>query len=256
MLNQYIKTTLLGVALLSSTSALSAVPSYSTGFDDTSVYADWRGGNALIVQWTDAACTNYANGDYNYPLSGAQVAGLETGSNGSSVLNTYTDYDNRALQVTGCITANIMREYTIQAGDEGDYEFKFTNLFPNDLANKASSANAFIKLIDPSNSYADALNGTKVVDMTGSEADRTITVTIDTSNVGMILQYGFSNNSSNDDPTGMYYDDVCFGSAGSCASSSGGGSSRTSSEAIPVLPLWAIFGLAGLIGLMGLRRKA
>ena len=252
MIKKYLKAGLLGTAVLASASSMAQVPSYSTGFDSAAALADWRGGQALVVQWNDPACTAYANGDYNYPMSGPQVAGIETGSNGSSVLNTYTDYDNRGLQVTGCITVNIMREHTIQAGDAGDYEFKFINLFPNDPANKASSANAFIKLIDPNNGYADALNGTKVLDMTGSESSRTITVTIDSSNVGMFLQYGFSNNSSNDDPTGMYYDDVCFGSAGSCNKSS----AFVDPTGIPALPLWALFGLAGLIGLMGLRRKA
>mgnify|MGYP001029648713 FL=1 len=261
MQNKYFKAGLFGAVLLTSTSAMAAVPSYSTGFDDASSLTEWRGGRAVVVQWDDPACTSY-NSQYDYDFANPgtdQVAALVTSdATGSSVLNTFSDYNNAAFQPNGCVTVNIFREYTIAAGDEGDYEFKFVNAFPNDPANTAVSAQAFIKILDPNNGYNDVLSGALVQSVTGSEGEKTISVTIDSSAAGLILQYGFSNASANYQETGMYYDDVCFDSAGACPSALGGGGSTSTADpnAIPALPLWALFGLAGVVGLMGLRRKA
>ena len=261
MQNKYLKTIFFGAVLFTSTSAMAAVPSYSTGFDDASSLTEWRGGKAVVVQWDDAACSSY-NSQYDYDFADPntdQVAGLETSAaTGSSVLNTYSDYNNQYFQANGCVSVNVFREYTIAAGDEGSYEFRFVNAFPNNPANKAVSAQAYIKILDPNNGFNDVLNGSLVQSVTGSEGEKTISVTIEPGATGLILQYGFSNSSAGYQETGMYYDDVCFDSAGACPSAIGGGGSttRANPDAIPALPLWALFGLAGVIGLMGLRRKS
>ena len=248
----------LAAGVLSSATSYAQVPSYSTGFDDAASLLEWRGGVAVVIQWNDPACTSYnSQYDYNFADAGTdQVANLATSdSTGSSVLNTYSDYNNSAFQPTGCVTPNIFREYTIQAGDEGDYEFSFTNEFPNDPANTAVSAQAFVKVLDPGNGFQDTRMGALVQDVTGSEGDKTISVTIAAADVGMILQYGFSNNSANYQETGMYYDDVSFAPASAGGGGSGSGSGMAPPAAIPTLPVWGLFGLAGLLGLMGYRRK-
>ena len=190
----------LAAGVLLSATSYAQVPSYSTGFDDTASLLDWRGGVAVVIQWNDPACTSY-NSQYDYDFANpgtTQVAGLETSdSTGSSVLNTYSDYDNAGFQSSGCVTPNIFREYTIQAGDEGDYTFSFTNEFPNNPVNTAVSAQAFIKVLDPGNGFQDTRGGALVIDTTGSEGAKSIDVTIAAADVGMILQYGFSNNSAN-----------------------------------------------------------
>jgi hypothetical protein len=248
------------VSAVMSAGVFAQVPAYTDSFDSTASLSNWRGGQAVVIQWNDAACTQY-NSQYDYNFADPntnQVASIETSNaTGSTVLNAYSDYNNAFFQQNGCVSVNIFREYTITAADVGDYEFVVEYAFPNNPANAAESAQVFIKLLDPNNGFSDVLGGALVRQVAGSEGQMIIPVTIeDATAAGLILQYGFSNNSANYQETGVYYDNACFGAATTCDRVGGGNSSaEVDATGIPVMPLWGLLGLAGLIGFMGYRRK-
>jgi hypothetical protein len=223
----------------------SAQIDFSTDFEGTTgVSKDgWLG---VVNYFTDTACANYGSTPYSFEAAddGVQVSNL-VDSGGSQKLNFFSNYDD-AQQASSCIETIILKEKTLTADDVGSYTFYFES---EDPGLGATTATAFVKL-----AYAP-IAGTPTNALPAG--DKSISVEITNADVGKLLQWGFSNTSYNYQPTGMYYDNVCFGAPDQCpAASSSGGSSPSNSTAIPVLPLWALFGLAGLIGLMGLRRKA
>lgn len=137
---------------------------------------------------------------------------------GDQVLTVYSDYENRE-QVPGepplgrVVEANVYQEWTIGAADLGatwtlQFDAKAGNL------EGASTALAFVKVLDPTDDYS-------VTDLQSFATDDfpdpnwgtyTIPITIDAAWEGQLLQIGFLATATNDEGSGVFYDNILFDS--------------------------------------------
>lgn len=122
----------------------------------------------------------------------------------------YSDYNNADHGVGNQIEANVFQERTLDATDVGNvwtfrFDAKLGNLAP------PTTALAFIKTLNPAAGYA--MTNFITENMTATPATwntYSISITIDPSLVGQILQFGFSNTCSNYVGSGVFYDNLSF----------------------------------------------
>jgi len=235
MLNLIRKLTVpvMGVAALAASSTASAV--VTSHFDDFEAYTatDPAALNADYLVGANVFDPTGATFLYNYfafpapnstdPGTPDAFSGIASGEGGASQgaqqLNVFNDYQN-ADHTNGTgnrIEANFFKEYTIGSGNVGQtwvfaYDAKLGNLAA------PSTAQAFLKVLD-SVGGSFAVLGQDTVDMTttpGTWQGYTLQITIDPAWVGQTLQFGMLNVAANADPTGIFYDNLCFASDGSC----------------------------------------
>lgn len=194
---------------------------FSSDFDEPDDIFD---GTGPLVGWTayinvfDQSCSSYSYG-YQYEALGTGVAVIADGSS-SKVLNVYSDYDNPESSLA-CLESNVFREYELTAGNIGTYSFTFdVELPPEEF--RGADVKGFIKVLDPSAGFADIGGVTPVTSTEGSQA---LEITLTDGMVGKLLQFGFATTVSNDDPSGMYYDNVVFQATGGGGGSGGSGGS-------------------------------
>jgi len=136
---------------------------------------------------------------------------------GAQQLVVFSDYKNTDHGIGNIIEANVFQERTIGAGDVGTtWNFLF-DAKKGDLGG-ASTALAFIKTLDPNNSFAQTNFIT--VDMTSIPATwgtYSLSIAIDNGLVGQILQFGFLSYASNYEPSGIFYDNINFAEEGTVA---------------------------------------
>lgn len=153
------------------------------------------------------------------PGSIQAVAGDEGGAaQGAQHLNKFTDYENQG-QSTLFVEALTLQEFSVRAQDVGPITLYFDakRKSPEDFGvGGQSSAYAFITTLDPNNF---GQKGYTRLDMTtAGNTDRwgrySLTLEITEEMVGDILQFGFSATAFNFEPSGIYYDNIFFGSCG------------------------------------------
>ena len=148
-----------------------------------------------------------------------QVAVRADGSDGKA-LNVFSDYNN-AEGATACIEANVFREVTLTSRMIGDYRWSYNVEEPEAVGSKTF---AQFRLIDPSNNYA--LAAESIVPTAGSEDVQSVEISLDDSQIGMLMQYGFSTKSVNQENSGMLYDNVVLEAIGDAGGGGGGGGSE------------------------------
>lgn len=207
------------------TASAMAISPYSQNFEGLSAGAS----NALSADgWLVGANVFSSGGAYLYGyfafpapnnnLGGggfSALAGGEGGANqGSKYMNVYSDYNNQGAHTAGDIVESfVFQERTFTAADLGlTYNFKFDYKAPSGGGPAgATTTSAFMKVLDPANGYATlanpVLNTTSASTSTWSEGNM-LSITVDSSWTGKILQFGFSNKASNNQASGMYYDNV------------------------------------------------
>lgn len=233
--------------LMSASSASAALGTYFQNFeglDQMSPTALTEDGWLVGANVFDPTGTVFL---YNYfpfpaPNGGSAFSGIDVGQGGpdqgDQQLVVYNDYNNadHANGTGNRIEANVFQEQTIGAGDIGS-----TWIFGSDV--KAgniegdSTALAFIKTVDPNNNFSLTnfviFDTTNVGDLWMSFQ---LSLFIDASLQGQLLQFGFLNVASNFGPSGMFYDNVSF-------------------TQVPVpAAVWLM--LSGIAGLLGLRRRS
>jgi hypothetical protein len=158
----------------------------------------------------------YGYGPFPAPNGGPGFSAIDVGqggpAQGAQQLVVYSDYNNgnHGDGSNAIIEANVFQEQTIGAGDVGrTWRFEFDARRGN--IGGASMAGAFFKTLDPAAGYA--LTNYIPIDLTGiSDAwDRySLSIFIDPSLQGQILQFGFINWASNYEGSGIFYDNVVF----------------------------------------------
>lgn len=145
------------------------------------------------------------NGGSNFCAIAAGEGGVEQGA---QQLSVYSDYNNTDHGLGRWIESNTFREQTIGAPDVGNtWMFQFDAKLGNLLA--PSTALAFIKTLNPSAGYATTnflTVNTTAIPNTWNTYSVEIAITPDL--VGQILQFGFSNQATNYQSSGVFYDNV------------------------------------------------
>ena len=138
------------------------------------------------------------------------AAGEGGGAQGMQQLVVFSDYNNTDHGVGAYIESLVFQEQNIGPGDVGEtWKFQFDAKL-GDIAG-GSTAAAFIKTLDPNAGYATT--NYIPLDMTGISgtwSTFSISIFIDGSLDGQLLQIGFSNVASGYEPSGIFYDNVIF----------------------------------------------
>jgi len=156
----------------------------------------------------------YGYGTFPAPNPGAGFCAVAVGQGGAlqgnQQLSVYDDYNNTDHSKGWLIESNVYQEQAVSAADVGaqwtfQFDAKMGNLvFP-------STAAGFIKTINPSAGYATT-NYVKN-DMTAIPATWNtyyVSLTIDPSLVGQLLQFGFTTTATYYQGSGVFYDNLTF----------------------------------------------
>jgi hypothetical protein len=199
-------------------SSLAALMSYGEDFESLDASSPSALGDA---GWNIFANVFDSGGGYLYgygvfpaPNGSGGFSNVATGEGGADQgaqqLVTFSDYNNPDHGVGNIIEANVFQEQIIGAGDIGsEWTFSFDAKM-GDLAGN-SSAIAFIKTLDPNNGFA--LTNFITLDMTNIASTWStfaMSLFVDGSLDGQILQFGFANTASGFDASGVFYDNVDF----------------------------------------------
>jgi ribosomal protein L14 len=163
------------------------------------------------------------------PNGGAGFSAVAVGEGGpeqgAQQLSIYNDYNNADHAVGNIIEAIVFRERTIVASDIGTtISFTFDAKAGN--IEGASTALAFIKTLDPGAGFATIDNITQdTTNLPASWGTFTLSLVVDASKVGYILQYGYQTRASNFEGSGNFYDNISVGPTGCVVDNGGGGPS-------------------------------
>ena len=218
--------------------------------DDFESYVTPPDGNAIGGGWTAfanvftgfPACAPYlyGYGPFLTPNSNSAFSNITVGSTGQA-LNVFSNYDDAEHAAGNCIETSVFQELIFSAADAGSYTFEFDTEVPAPLGTDVNTF-GFIKLLDPNNFNLDLF---KMVS-TETAGSKSITVELDATADGKILQWGFSTVASNYLPSGRLYDNVEFAVTPVVVPPPAG----PITKGLPI-PLWAFLGMVGLIGLVG-----
>jgi hypothetical protein len=162
----------------------------------------------------DMSTYYYGYGPFGAPNPGGGFSAIASGQGGpgqgNQQLSVYSDYNNTDHALGNRIDANVFQQQAIVAGDVGQ---TFTFTFDAKLGNLAgaTTALAFIKTLNPSAGYATTnfvtANMTSIPSAWGTYS---LSLSIDPGLVGQLLQFGFENNASNYQSSGVFYDNINF----------------------------------------------
>ncbi len=211
---------IIALLCLAPTAALCDLAPYSQDFEGL----DQQDPNALAADgWLIFA--NVFGPDWSYwygygvfaaPNGGPGFSGIDIGQGGPEQglqqLVVYNDYNNgnHGDGSNAIIEANVFQEQVIGAADVGNaYRFDFDAKRGN--IELASMANAFIKTLDPNAGFATTNFITADMTNIGDEwRSYSLSIFIDPSLEGQILQIGFVNWASRYEGSGIFYDNVNF----------------------------------------------
>lgn len=215
------KATLLALtasATLMAPSSMAALMTYSQNFeamDAGSPTALTEDGWKVFANVFDAGggfLYNY--GVFDAPNGSGGFSNVATGEGGpdqgAQQLVTFSDYNNADHGIGNLIETNVFQEQIIDSSDLGsEWTFSFDAKM-GDLAG-GSTAIAFIKTLDPNAGFS--LSNFVTIDMTSIATTWdtfAMSLFIDPSLDGHILQFGFATTATNFDPSGVFYDNVDF----------------------------------------------
>ena len=207
------------IAFLIPVLAVAQIVPYTQSFESLAL-ADPAGNTALGDDGWNLYCNVFdGSGNYLYgygvfpaPNVGNAVSAVVENEGGPNQemqqLSIFSDYNNGDHANGNIIETNVYQEMPIDASNVGQtwimtFDAKMGNV------EGASTAAAFIKTLDPNAGYA--MTNYITVDMTSISSDwdnYSVSLAIDASLAGQLFQIGFTNNASNYEGSGVYYDNV------------------------------------------------
>ncbi len=201
---------------------------YSSDFESLDPAAPFIGEGwisfANVFPVSPGAYYNY--GPFPTPNGTGGFANIATGEGGgdpqfgSQHLELFSDYNNTQAQDNGdLVEALSFQEYTLLDTDGGTYVLTFDVKAPVvGGITPPSKAIAFIKTIDPKADFATTSN--VEVDLSSVDSSGWVSYSIELavnalSLEGQTLQFGFSNQATNNDDSALLYDNVVFALDGS-----------------------------------------
>jgi len=248
-LNHNRKTTLMALAMMTAMaiapSSNAALANYSQDFEalhraDAAALGNdgWR--VFANVYDTDKTSHLYDYGVFVAPNNGAGFSTITTSqggpTQGAQQLSVFSDYNNADHADGKWIEALVYQQQTISAADVGSiWNFTFEVKQGDQMAD--SSSNAFLKTLN--DVFATTSESTLSTTAFGTDwGTRTLSLEIDNSLVGQLLQFGFSTTATNYTPSGVLHDNINF--------------SSTSTVPVPGA-VWMM--MSGLIGLVSVARR-
>jgi hypothetical protein len=150
-------------------------------------------------------------GTFDAPNTGTYVSAVVEGQGGPDQelkqLSVFSDYNNQGDHTAGNILeTNVFQERTIDAANVGQM---WTMTFDAKMGNLggASTAKAFIKTLDSSNNLTNFITA-EMTDIPDTWANYNVSLTIVDGLVGQKFQFGFLNTASNNEPSGVFYDNI------------------------------------------------
>ena len=163
---------------------------------------------------------------YNYfafpsPNGGPAFAGVVAGEGGAgqgtNQLSIYNDYNNADHRngSNNRIEANVFRDVGVLTASDVGLEYTFSFDAKQGNIGGSTTATAFVKVIKTSDaSFAElAIDSTDTTAVGSLWSTDQVKVTIDAAWVGETLQIGFTNTASNDEGSGVFYDNIAVGTA-------------------------------------------
>ena len=243
-LKYYRKTVLTAVAMMTAMviapCSNAALVNYSQDFEalqraDPAALANdgWR----IFANVFDTDKTTFLDdyGVFVAPNGGAGFSTI-TVSEVNQQLKVFSDYNNTDQSAGQWIEALVFQQQTISASDVGSiwdltFDVKQGDQIPD------SSSNAYLRTF---NSALD-MTSESILNTTAFGTDwgtRTLSLEIDSSKVGQLLQFGFASTATSYTPSGVLYDNINF----------------SSTTVVPVPgAVWLM--ISGLIGLVGVARR-
>ncbi|QDV10011.1 hypothetical protein Poly30_55720 [Planctomycetes bacterium Poly30] len=166
----------------------------------------------------------YGYGTFPAPNGSGAFSDVASGSagaaQGTQYINAFSDYNNGDHANGNVIEANVFQEQVIGAGDVGNtWTLDFDYLKSPNVINGDGNTQtiAFIKVLKQSDgTFAtlalDTLDTTNA--STSTWASGSLSVFIDPSLAGELLQFGFASTATNYDDSGRYYDNISFDGPG------------------------------------------
>lgn len=195
--------------------------SYSTDFESSNPLAAeiGDGWSTFVNVYDSDGAYVYGYGVFASPNGTGFLSAIESGEGGADqglqYLNVFSDYNNPDHGIGSTINPLAFQEFTLGFGDSGTYRLTFDTKAPsmNGIA-PPSTAYAFIKTLDPAADYATTSN--VEVDLSAIGSDTWVTFSIELAvdadaMEGQLLQFGFSNSSTNYEPSAISVDNVDFG---------------------------------------------
>jgi beta-glucanase (GH16 family) len=153
------------------------------------------------------------------PNGGNRIADISFGEaefeQGTQYLSFYSDYADPE-HATSLIETNSFQEWVIAEGDEGIYRLSFDAKVPTtDGIAAPTTAVAFITTLDPDANFSRS--SYVEVDIASISSSQWTSISVDLPAIdiatfeGHILQMGFSNRATNQNPSRVYVDNIVFG---------------------------------------------
>lgn len=247
------------VCLVAAQTGHAAVTSYSQDFDGldaaNSLALGLAGGDQYKIfadVWFGPVGSTflYSYGVFSAPNGGAGFSAIAAGEGAGDpvtdqYLNIYSDYNN-ADQANGfTVNTSVFQEQTIDANDIGtSVTFSGTYKAPSSGGmgdSTSATGNVYVKTLDQNNGYATTNHLIVDTTLAGNSEWVDFSITLDLSDAlleGQLLQFGFNTTATNYENSGVYYDNLEFGTT----------------SAVPVPAAAWLFGSA-LVGLAGIGRK-
>ena len=147
------------------------------------------------------------NGGPAFSAVGTGQGGIDQGAQQMVVYNDYNngDHANGLL-----IEANVFQERLVTDADVGraiifNFDAKLGDL------QQPTTATAFIKIINTTTWYLDAFDYLDITNIPTTWNNYSCSMTIDSSFVGHLFQFGFMNTTTNYTPSGIVYDNITVG---------------------------------------------
>jgi beta-glucanase (GH16 family) len=195
--------------------------SFSTDFESSDPAAGALGDNWMSFGTAFDADGNFA---YNYgapfgtPNNGGGFAAIVGGqggdAQGNQQVSLFSDYNNQDHGNGFTIDVVTFQQFDVTENDTGTYRLTFDVRAPDEFAiAPPSTASAFIQTLDPNNGFITTTNVN--IDLSGITSTEWVTMTLDLAidgNAlnGQILQFGFSNQATDFDPTALLFDNINF----------------------------------------------
>lgn len=162
----------------------------------------------------------YGYGPFAAPNGTGGFSSIASGEGGTAqgtqYLNTFSDYLNgdHANNPTWRIESNVFQEQVVSSTDLGtiwnfSFDYKASSQFG---PSGQTETRAFIKVLNPAAGFSMVAfpNLVTTAASPSNWASGSLSITIDNSWSGHILQFGFMNTVNNYQPSGVFYDNIQF----------------------------------------------